>query len=106
MSYARFGRILFLSIALLSDGLATASVPIGWTLAGSRPQDYEVGKTAAAATGRNVGAYVKCVVEQPTGFGTLMQTVSAEAYHGKRVRLSADAKASEVEGWAGLWMRV
>jgi hypothetical protein len=35
-----------------------------------------------------------------------MQEISADAYHGKRVRLSANAKASDVQGWAGLWMRV
>jgi hypothetical protein len=106
MSCPKFGGILLLSAALLSSGIATASVPVGWTLAGSRPQDYEVGTIAATATSGKVGAYLKCVAEQANGFGTLMQEVSADAYHGRRVRLSANAKASNVEGWAGLWMRV
>ena len=59
MSYPGFGGILLVSTALLSSGLATASVPIGWTLAGSRPQDYEVGTIAAAATSGKVSAYLK-----------------------------------------------
>jgi hypothetical protein len=106
LSHPKSSWILLLSTTLLSGGLATASVPVGWTLAGSRPQDYDVGTTAATATSGKVGAYLKCVAEQANGFGTLMQEVSADAYHGKRVRLSANAKASDVQGWAGLWMRV
>jgi hypothetical protein len=106
LSHPKLSWILLLSTTLLSGRLATASVPVGWTLAGSRPQDYEVGTIAAAATSGNARAYLKCVAEQANGFGTLMQEVSADAYHGKRVRLSANAKASDVQGWAGLWMTV
>jgi hypothetical protein len=106
MSYPEFSGILLVSTALMFSTPATASVPIGWTLAGSRPQDYDVGTIAVTATSGKGGAYLKCVAEQANGFGTLMQEVSADAYHGKRVRLSANAKASDVQGWAGLWMRV
>ena len=35
-----------------------------------------------------------------------MQTFSAEDYRGQRVRMTADVRSEEVEGWAGLWMRV
>jgi hypothetical protein len=40
------------------------------------------------------------------GFGTLMQSIRAEQYKGKRVRLSGFVNSREVVGWAGLWMRV
>jgi hypothetical protein len=40
------------------------------------------------------------------GFGTLMQDFRAKQYVGKRVRFSAFVKSENVEGWAGLWMRV
>ena len=35
-----------------------------------------------------------------------MQSVRAEQYKGKRVRLSGLVKSQEVVSWAGLWMRV
>jgi hypothetical protein len=40
------------------------------------------------------------------GFGTIMQTISAAHYTGKRVRLSASVKTQDIGSWAGLWMRV
>ena len=36
----------------------------------------------------------------------LMQSVRAERYIGKKVRLSGLVKSQEVVSWAGLWMRV
>jgi len=35
-----------------------------------------------------------------------MQSIDARDYAGKRMRLSAWVKASDVKHWAGLWMRV
>jgi len=35
-----------------------------------------------------------------------MQTFSAESYRGKRLRMTGMAKATNVEFWAGLWMRI
>jgi hypothetical protein len=36
----------------------------------------------------------------------LMQSIRAEQYKGKRVRLSGFVKSQTVVSWAGLWMRV
>ena len=35
-----------------------------------------------------------------------MQQFSADRFLGKRVRFAAFVKAQDVEGWAGLWMRL
>jgi hypothetical protein len=35
-----------------------------------------------------------------------MQVIAADAYRGRRVRLTAMVKAADVRGWAGVWMRV
>ena len=35
-----------------------------------------------------------------------MQIILVDVYRGQRVRFSADVKAEQVEGWAGLWLRV
>jgi|GEM_PF-843184 len=93
----------------------TAPVP-GWflgSLQGAAPQDYE----AAIVTepGRGNVARLSAAVPEPTGFGTLMQEVQADAYRGRRVRLSADIRTGELgdligaagnAGAAFLWLRV
>jgi hypothetical protein len=50
--------------------------------------------------------YLASKAPQPEGFGTLMKTVSADPYKGKRVRMVGSVKAEAVDSWAGLWMRV
>jgi hypothetical protein len=35
-----------------------------------------------------------------------MQTIAADDYRGRRVRLRAELAATGVDGWAGLWLRV
>ena len=36
----------------------------------------------------------------------MMQSIDAEAYAGKRVRLRAVIESQDVTSWAGMWMRV
>lgn len=43
---------------------------------------------------------------KPSGFGTWMCAIAADAYRAQRLRLSAYIKTEDVAGWAGLWMRV
>jgi hypothetical protein len=78
----------------------------GWSMAGSHPQDYEQGIDANVTFDGNKSAYLKSKEQEVEGFGTLMQKFRANIYHGKRLRFSAYVKAEEVEGWAGLWMRI
>ena len=54
----------------------------------------------------NACAYLKSVVAETDGFGTLMQMFKADEYRGKRVRMSGYVKAKDASDWAGLWMRV
>ncbi len=77
-----------------------------WRLAGSHPNDYEHGIAHGQAhEGRRV-VFVRCVVGEPSGFGTLMQMCDADDYLGKRVRFSGSVRSTDVSGWAGLWFRV
>jgi hypothetical protein len=88
--------LLFLFLASSAAMVATsvdAAAPDGWFLAGDRRNDYDTGVD-------------KSKVEQAKGFGTLMQTVDAAKYRGKRVRLAAHIKSERLDDWAGLWMRV
>lgn len=99
-------RLVWLSatVFLASFSVARSDPPPGWILAGSNPQDYEAGIVGAGHTGS--AAYLKSQIENPEGFGTLMQTFSAERYRGKRLRMSGNVKAADVENGAGLWMRI
>jgi len=80
--------------------------PAGWTLAGSKPENYGAGIDGQAVFEDKPSAYLKATVADTGGFGTLMQSFSAERYLGKRIRLHAWVKTMNASGWAGLWMRV
>jgi hypothetical protein len=86
--------------------LAHANVPRGWFMAGSRPEEFEAGVDAKYMYQGHASAFLKSKHSSVDGFGTLMQSLRAEQYKGKRVRLSGLVKSQEVVGWAGLWMRV
>jgi hypothetical protein len=51
-------------------------------------------------------AFLRSRTETPNGYGTFMQAFGAQDFRGKRLRFSAAVRVKDVEGWAGLWMRV
>jgi hypothetical protein len=83
------------------------SRPAGWHDAGFR-EPYEVGTSRDIKFAGQASGYVRLKGDVPTDdiFGTLMQSVNAQGYRGKRVRFSAMVKTQDVTDWAGLWMRV
>jgi hypothetical protein len=104
---------LALALTVLTTLAGAEMVPKGWIKAGSAPQLYEVdpirntdGKSAV--TLRSTGGKSVEMDGTPSAnvFGTLMQTIAATDYAGKRLRLSATVSSEHVQGWAGLWMRV
>lgn len=79
-----------------------------WFLAGSNPSEYEIGVVTDLERNGKV-AFLKSKSsnsKMKTGFGTIMQTFDAEMFHGKKVKLSGYIKSEDVNGWAGMWMRV
>jgi len=82
------------------------TMPKGWHAAGSHPKEYLMGVDASASHAGGSSATLKATVSEASGFGTLMQPIQADQYRGKRIRLSGNMKGSDIEGWAGLWMRV
>jgi len=84
----------------------TDRAPAGWFKAGSKPQSYRTGVDHAVRHDGQPSAYVQSVEPVSNGFGTLMQSLSAAKYAGKRIRLRAWVKAQDVADWAGVWMRV
>ena len=92
------------SVSFLGLTFAHADPPPGWFLSGSNPNAYEVG--TIEFDGSHTVAYLTAQVENAGGFGTLMQSFAAKPHRGKRLRLSANVKATNVQNWAGLWMRI
>ena len=96
---------------LLASGLKAQSpqqtehAPTGWLLAGSNPSNYRTGVDRTDQRGGLPSAYLASL-GNGNGFGTLMQSISATNYTGKRIRLRGWAKSNEVSNWAGFWLRV
>ena len=84
----------------------TGDLPQGWFRAGDHPGDYEMRMDPGAGRTGKASATIKGKGPSPAGFGTLMQSIQAGEYRGKRVRLSGWVKAAGIAQWAGLWMRV
>jgi hypothetical protein len=84
----------------------THGAPSGWFLAGSKPASYRTGIDKTIIHEGQPSAYLLSAVPTTGGFGTLMQSIDAANYAGKRVRLRASVKSQDVGEWAGIWMRV
>lgn len=92
-------------LLLLSCGTkAQDKIPDGWIKAGSKPKAYEVGIDEEIKHKKEKSAYLSSTNSK--GFGTLMQTIVAREYLGKKVQLSAYIRSEDVKNWAGLWLRV
>lgn len=81
-------------------------IPKGWFPAGSNPSEYEMGIDNTNFENGHSCAHIKSKAPKENEFGTLMQTISAENYLGKRLQLSGYVKSKNVNGWCGMWMRI
>lgn len=100
--------LLFLAASPVAAApvFAAQGAPRGWNIAGSKPSDYEVGTAPVAGASGAQAAYIRAKPGASRAeFVTLLQSVVADEYAGRRVRLKARLKAEEVEGLQ-LWMRV
>lgn len=90
-----------------SPALVFADAPKGWFLSGTSAKSYATGLAEGSAAKGRKAAFLRS--QGPVGkggFGTVMQSIDAGRYAGKRVRFSAAVRADGVAGWAGLWLRV
>jgi RNA polymerase sigma factor (sigma-70 family) len=83
-----------------------AGRPKGWFGGSAKIDEYEVGRDRKEKHGGKASAFVRMKGVEDTDFGTIGQAFKADAYRGKRVRLSAWLKTKDVAGGAALWMRV
>jgi hypothetical protein len=102
-----FGVGTGLDAPLLAQASEQANrAPKGWLLAGSKPANYRTGVDRATIYQGQPSAYLQSSVPNTDGFGTLMQSIDATNYAGKRLRFRASVKSQDLGDWAGLWMRV
>lgn len=103
-------RLSVTAAALLAIPLvAHAQVPAGWQGVTDASGEYTVSADGARRDGGQgfAGATIKANVESPRGSAMLAQSIRADAYRGKRIRLSGYLKTIGVnEGTAVLFMRV
>lgn len=101
---------VILSIALVTAILMFAGednkIPKGWFAAGSNPSEYEMGIDSTTFQNGQFSVYLKSKNPKSNEFGTLMQSISAENYLGKRIMLSGYIKSENIEGWGAIWMRI
>jgi hypothetical protein len=86
----------------------TVKAPAGWAKNGAKPEAYVVGVDSVQTWGGMPSAYVESLASTVEGgFGGMMQTIAAEDFTGKRVKLSGWVKTEEAnEGGGHLWLRV
>ncbi len=78
----------------------------GWALTGTRPDAYEVRCDSIFSDCAIPILRTRAFAGEPYGTGSLTHSESAVPWRGQRVELRADVKAGNIDGWAGLWMRV
>lgn len=81
-------------------------LPAGWHVAGSNPGSYDMGLDEKGGIDKGKCATIQSKDSTINGFGTLMQSVSADSFKGKMVRMSGYIKSADVKEWAGFWMRI
>src|SRR4029453_11364708 len=82
-----------------------SAIPKGWFLAG--PGDAYSSRVDGDEkhSGRGSGL-LECDTSDVDAFGVLNQTFRADAYRGRRIRLSGFMRTRGVEGSARMWLRV
>lgn len=97
-----FATVVFIASCMAVS--AQAAAPRGWFITGSAQNDFDTGTEASTRVPNSTSAYVRSKSDS-NGFATLMQTVDAAAYKGKRVRFSGYLRTKDA-GKGALWMRV
>ena len=70
-------------------------------------QNYRTGIDSQTVRDGLPSAYLVSTLQDTRGFGTLMQSIQASEYAGKRIRLRAWVRSDSVTtAGAGLWMRI
>ena len=101
--------ILFAALsaaAVVAFARPSVQLPPEWILRGQSPGQYEAGIGQGGIARGSDAKFLRHVTGSGDSWSTLMQSVSAEQYRGKRVRFEAKVRTEGVSNWGGLWMGV
>lgn len=100
--------ILTTAITILTSNDANAQSIDDWFISGSKKENYNIGLDKSIYKSGGISAFIQSNENETSikGFGTLMQTCSAENYLGKRIKMTAYIKTEDVVNRAGMWLRV
>ena len=86
---------------------ASGQAPLGWRLGGGGIADhYEVSLGKQVKRSGNASAHMRSKTDQPgVKFGNLLQSILADEYRGKRVRLTGYIRTAGNEEGAWMWLR-
>jgi hypothetical protein len=80
--------------------------PNGWFMSGGSRKEFKAVVDHAEHAEGTTSIRFEPMVEKPTGYGTLMTSVLAETYRGKRLRMTSRVRARGVTGRGDMWLRV
>ncbi len=81
------------------------STNVKWFKSGSHPSEYTMDGDLYSTNVDKAG-YMKCIVDNPSGFGSLTTSFKPDTYLGKRIKLSVNLKTTDIDKGAMMWMRV
>jgi hypothetical protein len=98
--------VKLLTLLLLACTAAAQTGPVPeWFLSGMNRTQFGVKLDREVVHGGNSSARIECFAKRCQMFGTLMQTIKADAYLGQRIRLIAWVKALDA-GQPRIWVRI
>ncbi len=84
----------------------TSGMPLGWLrIPASSSSGYLITVDKNNRHGGSASASIKFACSAEDGFGSIGQSIAADEYHGKRIRLIGWLKTENARS-AGLWMRI
>ena len=100
-------RLWHLTLSLIALTLTPArAVPRGWQLSATTQEHYQVSLDSQAHGGKASACIASQGLPPARAHAVLGQKIHARRYRGQRLRMTAAVRTREVQGWAGMWMRV
>jgi len=96
--------LLWMSTAALAQSHDSAP-GMGWQLTAPITDNFEASRDTNVTFRGKPSARLKSDVFR-ADLASLVQTIDAAQYRGKRIRYSTYAKTKSVEGWTGAWIRI
>ena len=81
-------------------------IPDGWGKYGTALDSYNIGIDEKISSEGSKSAFIVSVEEKIEGFATLMQSVDAAPFRGKKIKMTGFAKSENIKGEGLFWLRI